>query len=125
PLHSCSSFIYYFLRHTLDLLSFPTRRSSDLESVIRGKNVGVDVQLTGEATTALFSESQSRFLLTVNEKDVKVFESLGIGATKIGIVTDDETLSIKAEDGTTLVTEQVEILRTLWTECIAQLLKSK
>jgi len=95
------------------------------ESVIRGKNVGVDVQLTGEATTALFSESQSRFLLTVNEKDVKVFESLGIGATKIGVVTDDETLSIKAEDGTTLVTEQVEALRTLWTESIAQLLKSK
>ncbi len=95
------------------------------ESVVRAQDIGVNVQVQGEATTELFSETQSRFLLTVQAANVKKFEQLGLEATKIGVVTDDRTLTIQAEDGSTLIEEQVDQLRTLWTESIAQLLKSK
>ena len=95
------------------------------ESVVRAQNIGVNVQVQGEATTELFSETQSRFLLTVQADNVETFEQLGLEATKIGVVTDDPTLIVQAEDGSTLIEEQVDQLRTLWTESIAQLLKSK
>ena len=95
------------------------------ESVIRAQHLGVHVQLQGEATTELFSETQSRFLLTVQADDIERFEQLGLEATKIGVVTDDATLTVQAADGSTLIEEQVDQLRTLWTESIAQLLKSE
>ncbi len=95
------------------------------ESVVRAQHIGVHVQLEGEATTELFSETQSRFLLTVHADDVETFEQLGLEATKIGVVTDDATLTVQESDGSTLIEEQVDQLRTLWTQSIAQLLKSE
>ncbi len=95
------------------------------ESVIRANGVGADIQVTEEATTGLFSETQSRFLLTVKAENVGAFEKLQTGAKKIGVVTNDETLTIKGKDNSILIKEQVDQLRKLWSESIAQLLKSE
>lgn len=94
------------------------------ESVIRANGLGAEVQIDGEATTALFSESQSRFLLTVKEEHIEQFEALHLDATKLGVVTDNQVLSIKNAQEEMLVEEQVDQLRTLWSNRIAQLLKS-
>lgn len=94
------------------------------ESVIRANGLGAEVQIDGEATTALFSESQSRFLLTVKEEHIEQFEALHSDATKLGVVTDNKVLSIKNAQEEMLVEEQVDQLRTLWSNRIAQLLKS-
>lgn len=95
------------------------------ESVIRAEALGADIQLEGQATTALFSESQSRFLLTVKQEHVEQFEALDLKAKKVGVVTDSQTLTIKNERQEILIEEQVDQLRTLWSDRIAQLLKSK
>src|SRR5699024_6994258 len=44
------------------------------ESVIRSNGLGATVSIEGDATVALFSESQSRFIVTVKEESVEAFE---------------------------------------------------
>src|SRR5690625_1552012 len=45
------------------------------ESVFIDNELGADVTLKGDATTVLFSETQSRFLVTVKEEDKEKFEA--------------------------------------------------
>ena len=47
------------------------------------------MKLEGSPVTALFSESQSRFIVTVKEENAAKFEELVPDAKKIGVVTDD------------------------------------
>ena len=44
------------------------------ETTFGANGLGVDVTLTGSATTALFSESQSRFVVTVKEENLTFVE---------------------------------------------------
>src|SRR5699024_1970524 len=57
------------------------------EKAIRAAELGVAVTVEGDATTALFSETQSRFVVTVKEADVEKFEQFNLAATEIGVVT--------------------------------------
>lgn len=90
-----------------------------------GKGLGLDVTLTGPATTALFSESQSRFILTVSPENAQLFEETVTDAKKIGTVTGDTNLVIKGEDGATWINDSVETLRSAWKGAIPCLLKSE
>lgn len=90
-----------------------------------GKGLGLDITLTGSATTALFSESQSRFVLTVAPGNAAQFEALVADAKQIGTVTDNQTLTIKNEDGSIWVNDSVETLRSAWKGAIPCLLKSE
>ena len=94
------------------------------EKAIRAENVGVDVKISGDATVQLFSESQSRYVVTVKEEDVQKFEETGLQATRIGVVTEGNEFVIQSADGKKLVDEKVDVLSTLWKERIEQLLKS-
>src|SRR5699024_238850 len=94
------------------------------ESLIGANGLGAEAQIAADATTALFSESQSRFSLTVKAEDIEQFEALHLDATKLGVVTYKQVLSIKNAQEEMLVEEQVDQLRTLWSNRIAQLLKS-
>jgi len=90
------------------------------ESLIGSKTLGADVELQGDATTALFSESQSRFLLTVKKENQAQFESL-VDATLIGQVT--ETSDLKITCGEKLVVSQpVATLEKAWKGAIPCLL---
>ncbi|MGK7379964.1 phosphoribosylformylglycinamidine synthase subunit PurL [Planococcus sp. 1R117A] len=90
-----------------------------------GKGLGLDITLTGSATTALFSESQSRFILTVSPGKAGQFEQIVTDAKKIGTVTDTQKLVIKSEDGTAWINDSVETLRSAWKGAIPCLLKSE
>ena len=94
------------------------------EKAIRANGVGVHVTVGNDATIELFSETQSRFLVTVKEENVEKFEQCGLQANRIGVVTNDEKITITTTGGSELIAEEVESLRTLWKESIAQLLKS-
>jgi phosphoribosylformylglycinamidine synthase len=77
---------------------------------------GIDVSLKnlpGSAknnTAALFSESQGRFVVTVRPSDQKAFEKIlaHLPYKMVGVVTDDQSFSVKGVDGRALITTTVE-----------------
>ncbi|WP_033543020.1 phosphoribosylformylglycinamidine synthase subunit PurL [Planococcus sp. CAU13] len=90
-----------------------------------GNGLGLDVTLSGSATSALFSESQSRFILTVSPENAEKFEQIVADAKQIGRVTDSGQLTIKSEDGSAWINDSVETLRAAWKGAIPCLLKSE
>lgn len=94
------------------------------EKTFAAKGLGLDVALTGSATTALFAESQSRFVLTVKAEHAEGFETIVKDAQKIGTVTDDANIKISGEAGV-LVEGTVEEFRSAWKGAIPCLLKSE
>jgi len=91
------------------------------ESLISSKNLGAIVEVTADAVTALFSESQSRFLLSIKPENKETFEKL-VPATLVGEVTDSAVLTI-SQGETILVNEQVDSLTDAWRGAIPCLLK--
>ncbi|MCU9614314.1 phosphoribosylformylglycinamidine synthase subunit PurL [Caldibacillus lycopersici] len=63
------------------------------ESVMCANGLGADVTLFGDAITALFSESQSRFILSVKQEHQMEFEAI-TSAVCIGKVTNTPELRI-------------------------------
>lgn len=94
------------------------------EKTFASDSLGVNVTLTGSATTALFSESQSRFVLTVKEENTAAFEEIIKDAQKIGVVTEDAKLTISGDNGV-LIDGTVEEFRSAWKGAIPCLLKSE
>lgn len=90
------------------------------ESLMGSENLGAEVTLQGEATTALFSESQSRFVLTVKKENQAQFESL-VDATYIGTVTDSSDLKITCGEEL-VVSQPVSTLEKAWKGAIPCLL---
>lgn len=90
------------------------------ESLMGSANLGAEVTLQGEATTALFSESQSRFVLTVKKENQEQFESL-VDATYIGTVTDTSDLKITCGEEL-VVSQPVSTLEKAWKGAIPCLL---
>ena len=94
------------------------------EKTFAAKGLGIEATLTGSATTALFAESQSRFVLSVKAENVEAFEAIVKDAQKIGTVTEDAKLTINGETGV-LVEGTVEEFRSAWKGAIPCLLKSE
>jgi phosphoribosylformylglycinamidine synthase len=71
---------------------------------------------------ALFSESNSRFLIEVAEADKAEFEALmkGKGCAKIGIVTEEEKLLIHGLDGKVAVDASLAELRKSWKKTLSR-----
>ncbi|MBM7700010.1 phosphoribosylformylglycinamidine synthase subunit PurL [Kurthia huakuii] len=90
-----------------------------------GTEFGAEVELTGSATTALFSESQSRFIVTVAQENAAQFEEIVPAANKVGIVTPNANLVIKGTDGTTYVEGAVAEFHDAWRGAITCLLNSE
>ncbi len=88
-----------------------------------GTTNGAHIKVSGEATAALFSESQSRFLITVKPENQAKFESIVEVANQVGTVTDCGNLEVHI-DGTSVISETVEQLNKVWKEAIPNLLKS-
>ncbi|GKU84518.1 phosphoribosylformylglycinamidine synthase subunit PurL [Niallia sp. NCCP-28] len=91
------------------------------ESLFGSKGLGADIQVDGTPAAALFSETQSRFLLSVKPENKAKFEQL-VSAQLIGEVTNTATLTIsQGED--ILINEQVDLLEAAWRGAIPCLLK--
>ncbi len=93
------------------------------ESMIRSNGLGLDVELKGDATTALFSESQSRFIVTVAPENQEIFEQQVPEATRIGHVTNDQMYTIRIDEKVVLQEEGEKISAT-WNDAITSALKS-
>ena len=90
------------------------------ESLFKGQGLGAQVNVTGDATVALFSESQSRFLVTVKAENKEQFEKLWTDASQIGSVTNDGKLTVSV-NGESVIEDTVDELHKLWSEAIPAL----
>ncbi|MGE7953743.1 phosphoribosylformylglycinamidine synthase subunit PurL [Lysinibacillus xylanilyticus] len=94
------------------------------ETTFGANGLGVEVTLTGSATTALFSETQSRFVVSVKEENATAFVEIVKDAQKIGVVTNDALVKINGDNGV-LVEGTVEEFRSNWKGAIPCLLNSE
>lgn len=92
------------------------------ECLFGSRELGAEVAITGNPVSALFSETQSRFLVTVKKEHQSEFEKMS-DAALIGVVTDSKTLKITSEESTVL-TASVSELKEAWKGAIPCLLKS-
>ncbi|MEH7245353.1 phosphoribosylformylglycinamidine synthase subunit PurL [Neobacillus niacini] len=93
------------------------------ESLFDNEKLGAEVTITGNPVSALFSESQSRFLLSVKKEHQTKFESL-VAAQLIGEVNETGTLKVLSETDT-VVEASVHQLKDAWKGAIPCLLKSR
>ena len=94
------------------------------ESVISSQGLGANVTLAGEPAW-LFSETQSRFIVSVKKEHQEAFEKLVKDAELIGEVTSDSTLAVQSQEGQQWIHAQTEELESAWKGAIPCLLKSK
>ncbi len=90
------------------------------ESCMGAKGLGAEVEVTGNPVSALFSESQSRFILSVKKENQAEFEKM-VDAKLIGQVTGNPVLQISC-NGETVINQQVDELRKEWEGAIPCLL---
>ncbi|MGE6259887.1 phosphoribosylformylglycinamidine synthase subunit PurL [Heyndrickxia sporothermodurans] len=85
--------------------------------------LGAEITLTGNPIVSLFSESQSRFIVSVKKENRDQFEALVENAHLMGEVTNDEKLQIKGENQTLLIEAEVNECEKAWKGAIPCLLK--
>lgn len=93
------------------------------ECVMSAQGLGARVAIEGDVVAELFSETQSRFIVSVKKEHQQSFEQL-VQAVRIGEVTNDGTLHVTA-GGTCILHVPVETMRNVWKGAIPCLLKSK
>lgn len=93
------------------------------ECLIDAQGLGARVTISGDVVSELFSETQSRFVVSVKKEHQQSFEQL-VQAICIGEVTNDGTLYVTSGD-TCIVHIPVETMRNVWKGAIPCLLKSK
>lgn len=96
-----------------------------LEKTFGTDGLGVNVSVDGSAVTALFSETQSRYLVTVKAEHVEAFEQVIVDARKIGVVTNDGQVNIQDENETTLIAGTVKEFEKEWEGALQCLLNSE
>lgn len=79
------------------------------------------MKLDGEATAALFAESQSRFVITVKRENKSVRKA--VEAIQVGEVTSTNEVTIHNEENEVLLTANVDEMRKAWKGAIPCLLK--
>lgn len=92
------------------------------ESLFSASKLGAKVNISGEPVSELFSETQSRFLLSISPENQTAFEALVEDAICIGSVTADNKLVVATSDSKVLEAD-VEDLQTAWKGAIPCLLK--
>ncbi|MFJ7366805.1 phosphoribosylformylglycinamidine synthase subunit PurL [Peribacillus frigoritolerans] len=92
------------------------------ESLFSASKLGAKVNISGEPVSELFSETQSRFLLSISPENQTAFEALVEDARCIGSVTADNQLVVATSDSKVLEAD-VEDLQTAWKGAIPCLLK--
>ncbi|WP_414429497.1 phosphoribosylformylglycinamidine synthase subunit PurL [Anoxybacillus flavithermus] len=93
------------------------------ECLVSTNGLGAYVTIDGDIAAELFSETQSRFIVSVKKEHRQAFEQL-VQAICIGEVTNDEMLHVVNED-TSIIHVPVETMRNVWKGAIPCLLKSK
>ena len=95
------------------------------ECVMSADGLGAKVTVDGDMTAQLFSETQSRFIVSIRKEDRETFEQLVADAKLIGEVTNDGTLLVERAGGEAVIRLSVAQMRNVWKGAIPCLLKSK
>ncbi|GER68018.1 phosphoribosylformylglycinamidine synthase subunit PurL [Weizmannia acidilactici] len=93
------------------------------ECLFGTEGLGAETTLKGNPVVALFSETQSRFIVSVKKEHQQAFERLLEDAVCIGKVTDDEKITIKGENGETWIQAGRQDCENAWKGALACLLK--
>lgn len=93
------------------------------ESLFGASKLGAKVNIAGEPVSELFSETQSRFLLSIKPENKTAFEALVEDAKCIGSVTGDNKLFVATDSDSKVLEADVEDLQTAWKGAIPCLLK--
>lgn len=94
------------------------------ESLFGTDNLGAEVKISGDPTTLLFSETQSRFLVTVKSNQVEAFIEQVEAAEIIGEVTSGTELQVTIDEQT-VINQSIQQLEATWKGAIPCLMKSK
>ncbi|OCA82940.1 phosphoribosylformylglycinamidine synthase subunit PurL [Pseudobacillus wudalianchiensis] len=89
-----------------------------------GLGASVAVEANIERTAALFSETQSRFIVTVSKENQEAFEAIVTEAKLIGEVTAEADLVIE-QQGEKVIKAEIHELEGAWKGAIPCLLKSE
>ncbi|MFS0645734.1 phosphoribosylformylglycinamidine synthase subunit PurL [Siminovitchia sp. 179-K 8D1 HS] len=92
------------------------------ECLFGTEGLGAEVTLSGDETAALFSETQSRFIVSVKKGNQGAFEKLVEDAKVIGEVTGNEELAIQNENKELLIKCNSKTLEDAWKKAIPRLL---
>lgn len=92
------------------------------ESTFGPSEVGATITIEGNEVVSLFSETQSRFLLSVKPEHKEQFEAL-VDAKLIGTVTEETSVTVRNENNETVLHASVDELKQAWKEAIPCLLK--
>lgn len=96
-----------------------------LAEIVFGTDLGLDVTLEGSAITALFSESQSRFVITVSPEHAENFEAAMPEAKRAGVITESPSYTVKSTTGEVWIDQPVAELFAAWKGAIPCLLNSE
>lgn len=92
------------------------------ESAMGARGLGAAVTLLGDMTSALFSETQSRFVVSVRPENQEAFEAAVADASLVGTVTRTGNLHIESASREVAVHVSVDDLRDAWKGAIPCLL---
>ncbi|MDH6595935.1 phosphoribosylformylglycinamidine synthase subunit PurL [Bacillus aerius] len=95
------------------------------ESTFGTDGLGADIQLDLNSAASLFSESQSRFVVTVKPENREAFAAAVQDAKEVGTVTNDGVFTVKNQEGQQWVHAAVNELERAWKGAIPCLLKSE
>ncbi|MCY7530997.1 phosphoribosylformylglycinamidine synthase subunit PurL [Bacillus altitudinis] len=95
------------------------------ESTFGTDGLGADIQLDLNSAASLFSESQSRFVVTVKPENREAFAAAVQDAKEVGTVTNDGVFTVKNQVGQQWIHAAVNELERAWKGAIPCLLKSE
>ncbi|MER3122565.1 phosphoribosylformylglycinamidine synthase subunit PurL [Bacillus altitudinis] len=95
------------------------------ESTFGTDGLGADIQIDLNSAASLFSESQSRFVVTVKPENREAFAAAVQDAKEVGTVTNDGVFTVKNQEGQQWIHAAVNELEHAWKGAIPCLLKSE
>jgi len=94
------------------------------ETTFTEQGLGLTVALEGNETVQLFSETQSRFIISVRPELQEKFESSIDSAKQIGYVTETNEFIVKVNDKQ-VIQEPVDQLQKVWEQALSNQLENK
>ncbi|QKN79523.1 phosphoribosylformylglycinamidine synthase subunit PurL [Bacillus pumilus] len=95
------------------------------ESTFGTDGLGADIQIDLNSEASLFSETQSRFVVTVRPEHCEAFATAVKDAKEVGTVTNDGVFTVKNQEGQQWIHAAVNELERAWKGAIPCLLKSE
>src|SRR5699024_8062378 len=88
-----------------------------VKSISMSDHLGLSIEVENDMTAELFSETQSRMIVSIQREHQKAFEAIVQDAKKIGYVTADPQFVVRHQQEL-IINESVKNLNELWRQTI-------